>query len=71
MELNAQEGEEAPWRAVLKDSLLTMEKEYTEILCCTPLVEHNLFSMKRWNKLESGETCKWSHIFLPTQANNK
>lgn len=62
---------EAPWRAALKDSLLTMEKEYTDILCCT-----SKLSTRRSPRNE-GIVWKWgnlemiSHTTPPTQANNK
>lgn len=56
MELNAQGGE-APWRAALKDSRLTMEKGVHSNSVLHFLVEDNLFSMKRCNswKMENLE----------------
>lgn len=62
-------GGGAPRRAVLGDSHYGKGVQRNSALHF--LVEHNSFFMKRWNSWKVGNLEIVSHIFPPTQANNK
>lgn len=69
MELNAQEGGVAPWRAVLKNSALW--KRSTQKHCVALLVERNSFSKKRLKSWEVENLVMIQHFSSAHSVNNK